>query len=46
MIYPSLAQMIAELKEWYGWDNDIIKIINTTTYLRIFYRVMLKDKEG
>ena len=45
MRYPIESEMVAQLKEWFGLDDDMIAMITKARGLRLVYRIMLKEKE-
>ena len=40
------VQKITELKEWFGWDDDMIELIRKNKGLKLAYRVMIKEKSN
>jgi len=40
------VQKITELKEWFGWDNDMIELIRKYKGLKLAYRIMIKEKSN
>ena len=40
------VQKIAELKEWFGWDNGMIELLRKHKGIKLAYRVMIKEKSN
>ena len=40
------VQKITELKEWFGWADDIIELLRKYKGLKLAYRVMIKEKSN
>ena len=37
---------ITELKEWFGWADDMIELLRKYKGLKLAYRVMIKEKSN
>lgn len=44
MRYPANETIIDALKEWFGWDDDVIALIKKANGLRLLYKIMIKEK--
>jgi len=40
------VQKITELKEWFGWDDDMLELLRKNKGLKLAYRVMIKEKSN
>ena len=45
MNYPSEEKIIKALKNWNGWDNEMIEMIKTVRGLKLLYRIMQAEKK-
>lgn len=43
-ILPTLEEKIEELKEWFGWDAEMIEIARQGRALAGIYKIMQKEK--
>lgn len=44
MKYPKDKVMIEKLKDWYGWDEDMVEMIKKKKVVKVMYSVMLREK--